>query len=162
RVPARAALKRLHLDPTLTYRSSPREWRSVTGGCRRVASVAGPVACPGCVSGTMPCMADGDDRPAFDGQWWEGHYPEAGPADGPPGPLLAEELEDLPAGTALDAGCGTGANATWLAERGWEVTALDISAAAVAHAERRALERSPDMAGRIAWGVADLNAWDAP
>jgi 2-polyprenyl-3-methyl-5-hydroxy-6-metoxy-1,4-benzoquinol methylase len=107
-------------------------------------------------------MADGQDHAAFDAQWWEEHYREAEPGDGPASPLLAEELEDLPTGTALDAGCGTGAHAIWLAEKGWEVTALDVSATAIGHAERRAREGNPEAAARITWGVADLTTWQAP
>ena len=45
--------------------------------------------------------------------------------------VLAEIAEDLPPGTALDLGCGGGGDALWLAERGWRVTAVDISANAV-------------------------------
>ncbi len=44
------------------------------------------------------------------------------------------------AGRALDVGCGTGSNAVWLAEHGFEVTALDISASAIALAEKRRAE----------------------
>jgi len=39
---------------------------------------------------------------------------------------------EIPAGRALDLACGTGRNALWLAERGWQVTAVDYSPAAVA------------------------------
>ena len=43
-------------------------------------------------------------------------------------------------GKVLDIGCGTGANAVWLAEHGFEVTALDISTSAIALAEKRRAE----------------------
>ncbi|SFB49938.1 Methyltransferase domain-containing protein [Amycolatopsis marina] len=46
-------------------------------------------------------------------------------------PRLAEIAGPLPPGTALDLGCGTGGDALWLADRGWEVTAVDIAASAV-------------------------------
>ncbi len=45
--------------------------------------------------------------------------------------VLAEIVENLPPGTALDLGCGGGGDALWLAGRGWHVTAVDISANAV-------------------------------
>jgi SAM-dependent methyltransferase len=39
---------------------------------------------------------------------------------------------------ALELGCGTGVNAVWLAQRGFDVTALDVSPLAVERARQRA------------------------
>ncbi|RSM74973.1 SAM-dependent methyltransferase [Amycolatopsis sp. WAC 01375] len=44
---------------------------------------------------------------------------------------LAEIAGPLSPGTVLDLGCGGGGDALWLAARGWRVTAVDISGAAV-------------------------------
>jgi tellurite methyltransferase len=44
-----------------------------------------------------------------------------------PAPLLVEAARLLKPGRALDLACGTGRNAVWLAERGWQVTAVDRS-----------------------------------
>jgi SAM-dependent methyltransferase len=46
---------------------------------------------------------------------------------GPPTPLLVETASKLKPGRALDLACGTGRNAIWLAEHGWQVTAVDRS-----------------------------------
>lgn len=40
-------------------------------------------------------------------------------------PLLVKAVHDLTPGRALDLACGAGGNAVWLAERGWEVVAID-------------------------------------
>jgi SAM-dependent methyltransferase len=46
----------------------------------------------------------------------------------------------IPPCRALELGCGTGASAVWLAQQGFDVTALDLSAAAIARARQRADE----------------------
>jgi 2-polyprenyl-3-methyl-5-hydroxy-6-metoxy-1,4-benzoquinol methylase len=46
----------------------------------------------------------------------------------------------LPAGRALDLGCGTGTNALYLARHGWEVAAIDFAAPAIARAWARAAQ----------------------
>lgn len=48
-----------------------------------------------------------------------------------PNRFVAEELDDLTPGRAIDLGAGEGRNALWLAERGWEVTAVDFSVVAL-------------------------------
>ena len=100
------------------------------------------------------------DPPTFGSQWWEQHYRDHEPGRGLPSVHLVDEVAGLPVGTALDAGCGTGADALWLAEQGWRVTAIDISPTVVDRAERWALDEAPEAAARIAWEVADLTAWD--
>ena len=58
-----------------------------------------------------------------------------------PNRLFAAEVAELAPGRALDLACGEGRTAVWLAERGWDVTAVDFSAVALekarAIAERR-------------------------
>ncbi|WP_437231138.1 class I SAM-dependent methyltransferase [Planctomicrobium sp. SH661] len=39
---------------------------------------------------------------------------------------------------ALDIGCGTGTNSVWLAERGFDITGVDLASLAVERAEQRA------------------------
>jgi SAM-dependent methyltransferase len=55
-----------------------------------------------------------------------------------PNPQLVEEAGDLAPGTALDAGCGEGADAIWLASRGCQVTAVDIATNALRRAQEHA------------------------
>lgn len=55
-----------------------------------------------------------------------------------PNRSFAAETADLSAGRALDLACGEGRHAVWLAERGWEVTAVDFSNVAIARACARA------------------------
>jgi tellurite methyltransferase len=44
-----------------------------------------------------------------------------------PTPLLVETARKLKPARALDLACGAGRNAIWLAEHGWQVTAVDRS-----------------------------------
>lgn len=87
---------------------------------------------------------------------------------GKPNPQLVREAGGLRPGKALDLGCGEGADAIWLAQQGWTVTAVDVSAVALerAHAhEKAALARESVHAGegaiasRITWQQADLEQW---
>jgi SAM-dependent methyltransferase len=54
---------------------------------------------------------------------------------------LAEAVEPLRPGRALDLGCGEGADALWLAHRGWRVVAVDVSHTALQRAAADALYR---------------------
>jgi 2-polyprenyl-3-methyl-5-hydroxy-6-metoxy-1,4-benzoquinol methylase len=65
-------------------------------------------------------------------------------------------------GAVLEAGCGTGADAVWLARQGWDVTAVDVSPTAVQHARTLAAQHEADVTGRICWLVADLTVWQPP
>ncbi|MGC4991952.1 SAM-dependent methyltransferase [Nocardia salmonicida] len=65
--------------------------------------------------------------------FWNGVYAARSAAtDLRPNDVLAETVSDLPPGHALDLGCGAGGDTLWLADRGWHVTAADISAVALA------------------------------
>ncbi|CUR59208.1 putative methyltransferase [metagenome] len=72
-------------------------------------------------------------------------------------PHLIREVSDLPPGTALEAGCGAGAEAIWLAQRGWQVTAADVAADALALAADRAT--ATGVAEQVQWVQADLSTW---
>lgn len=65
-------------------------------------------------------------------EFWEQHYRAKEQIwSGRANAVLVSVVEGLPPGRALDLGCGEGGDAVWLASRGWDVTAVDISATAV-------------------------------
>lgn len=76
---------------------------------------------------------------------------------GQPNPQLVAETASLPPGTALDLGCGEGADAIWLAGRGWSVTALDVSAVALERAKAHAQDNG--QGANIEWVQQDLATW---
>jgi SAM-dependent methyltransferase len=76
-------------------------------------------------------------------QVWEEHYTERDRVwSGRANVRLVEVAESLPPGRALDLGCGEGGDAMWLAERGWQVVAVDISETALARAAEDARARN--------------------
>jgi 2-polyprenyl-3-methyl-5-hydroxy-6-metoxy-1,4-benzoquinol methylase len=96
----------------------------------------------------------------FGKAFWEERYRGHTAACGRrPNPQLVTEAEDLAPGTALDAGCGEGADAIWLASRGWRVTAMDIATTALRRAREHAETLGADVTSRIDWVQADLTSW---
>ena len=88
---------------------------------------------------------------------WERHYGERDRVwSGRVNVQFAGVVEDLPPGRALDLGCGEGADAVWLAERGWDVVAVDISDTALGRAAEAAESRG--IADRIDFVQLDLSA----
>ncbi|MDN4480757.1 class I SAM-dependent methyltransferase [Demequina muriae] len=75
------------------------------------------------------------ERDAWDARYrsrervWTGH---------PNAPLIDEVEHIVTPGTALDVGCGEGADAVWLARQGWLVTAVDLSLTAIGRAREHA------------------------
>jgi SAM-dependent methyltransferase len=71
---------------------------------------------------------------------WDARYSERDGAmwSGRPNGRLVVDVADLTPGRALDVGCGEGADAIWLARRGWTVTAIDVSDVAVGRAREAA------------------------
>lgn len=72
-----------------------------------------------------------------------------------PNRFLPPEVEGLEPGRALDIACGEGRNAIWLAEQGWDVTAVDFSDVAIAKARRLAADRCTP----VEFAVADVTRW---
>lgn len=98
---------------------------------------------------------------AFDRDFWDERWSQALREHGeaaalrPPNTHLAEAVGNLGPGVALDAGCGHGSDTLWLATRGWQVTAVDFSATALAHARSMAEAIGAD----VAWVEGDLATW---
>ena len=101
----------------------------------------------------------------FDRAYWQRHWSDdqtasgEGPDFGPDAnPYVVREASALPPGSALDAGCGAGAEAIWLAASGWSVTGVDISASALAQASARTVAAVPALP--VTWVEADLTEWE--
>jgi SAM-dependent methyltransferase len=92
----------------------------------------------------------------MDAEAWDERYAAADLVwSATPNRFVAAELAGLRPGRALDLACGEGRNALWLAERGWQVTAVDFSRAGLD--KGRALQerhpRSREL--RVDWVHAD-------
>lgn len=83
---------------------------------------------------------------------FEGVYASGVQWSGNPNDTLVREAGALTPATALDVGCGEGADAVWLAENGWNVTAIDPSATAIERT--RALAAEHDVAVEAICGDA--------
>jgi SAM-dependent methyltransferase len=96
-------------------------------------------------------------RPSANEADWDHRYGGDQMWSGNPNGALVNEISGLAPGRALDVGAGEGADALWLAEQGWCVTASDISQRALdrvnAESERRGV--------RVECHHADANALDA-
>ncbi len=71
--------------------------------------------------------------------WWDARYTSG--QTGWDRPTHADQIErfvtrlNLPLGRALDLGCGRGRNSRWLAQQGFSMVGVDISAVAIADAK---------------------------
>ena len=63
---------------------------------------------------------------------WDEHFADPANLVSRPARLLVQVADMLPPGRALDLACGAGRNALYLADLGWQVTAVDSSLVAIA------------------------------
>ena len=102
-----------------------------------------------------------DSTPRWDAAFWDERY---GSSDalwsGHVNAVVRDEVAGLPAGRALDVGCGEGGDALWLAGHGWQVLGVDVSRVALGRAAARARETGLD--ARVSWEHRDLLAWAPP
>lgn len=102
-----------------------------------------------------------DPGDLFSESFWDQRYGSSTAIwSGNPNPQLVSEAASLEPGDALDAGCGEGADAVWLAEHGWRVTAVDISTVALERGAAHARQLGSDVAERITWQQVDLLNWE--
>ena len=73
-----------------------------------------------------------------------------------PNAFLAEIIGNLHPGRALDLGMGLGRNSIFLAQKGWDVTGIDLSEVAIAAAQKRARQLGVQMKAM----VADVNQFE--
>ena len=84
---------------------------------------------------------------------WDARYREGAYSERPhPTALLADWLDRIPRGHALDVACGAGRNALFLAAAGYAVDAVDISSAGLERGRATAAERGVD----VSWHCVDL------
>ncbi|WP_188895306.1 bifunctional NAD(P)/FAD-dependent oxidoreductase/class I SAM-dependent methyltransferase [Microlunatus endophyticus] len=108
---------------------------SAAHGSRVGAMIAFSLADEDLRAGVRPsgAEADWDHRYSDEDRMWSAN----------PNGTLTREVTGLTPGRALDVGAGEGADALWLSEHGWQVTASDISGNALARvraeADRRGL-----------------------
>ena len=99
------------------------------------------------------------DDPWSEGFWDERYRSRETLWSGNVNPQLVAEADGLAPGRALDAGCGEGADAIWLAERGWHVDAVDVSPVALERGAAFARATGAEVAERINWRHEDLKSW---
>ena len=99
--------------------------------------------------------AEGFSRESYDQRYASVHALWSGN----PNPQLVQEAASLSPGRALDAGCGEGADAIWLAGRGWHVTAVDFSEVALTRAAEHAADEGAEVSSRIDFLQRELGVW---
>jgi len=109
---------------------------------RDAESVPDPLFAADSYIGDPTLRTEWDERYAEQPQLWSGR----------PNGVLVTEVAGLTPGRALDVGCGEGADAIWLASRGSDVTALEVSGVAL----RRAAAHAHEAGTTVRWVHAEL------
>jgi 2-polyprenyl-3-methyl-5-hydroxy-6-metoxy-1,4-benzoquinol methylase len=105
-------------------------------------------------------LTEHDAAAMFEPPSWDERYGGAGQIwSGNPNAQLVVEVSELSPGTALDIGCGEGADVIWLARQGWRVTGADFSANGLARAGRHAEQAG--VGDRTDWWQVDARTFTA-
>jgi SAM-dependent methyltransferase len=85
-------------------------------------------------------LSEADVAAMYTQQFWDERYAGSSRVwSGKPNQRLVEMVTGMEPGSAIDVGCGEGADVVWLAEQGWSTTGVDVSQVAIdraaAHAE---------------------------
>jgi thioredoxin reductase/SAM-dependent methyltransferase len=122
-----------------------------------VSAAAGGVAAAAAINADLIAEDTRRTMHMLSREFWEERYGSAERVwSGNPNPRLVAAAADLPPGTALDVGSGEGADAIWLAARGWQVTGIDLSQVALDRAARHAAAAEV----KVTWRQADVASWD--
>jgi tellurite methyltransferase len=81
---------------------------------------------------------------------WNERYKNGSHTGDEPHPLVVQFASALTPGRALDLASGPGRNAIWLAEHGWQVTAVDSSTVAIDMLRQRSAEKDFTIDARLA------------
>lgn len=81
---------------------------------------------------------------------WDERYRRGEHLNAAPLSLVMNAAAQCQPGRALDLACGVGRHALWLAEHGWQVTAVDASAVAIETLQQRAEARGVNVDARVA------------
>ena len=89
----------------------------------------------------------------MDAEAWDERYRAADRLwSATPNVFVANRLADVEPGVGLDLASGEGRNAVWLAERGWDMTAVDFSSVA--------LDRGRALSDKVRFIEADVFSWE--
>lgn len=72
-----------------------------------------------------------------------------------PHATVEQALADIATGTALDLGAGDGRHSVWLAQHGWQVTAVDFSEVGIS----RGRTKAKSLGVEVTWVISDVNIW---
>ncbi|MHC5067939.1 MAG: methyltransferase domain-containing protein, partial [Planctomycetota bacterium] len=108
-------------------------------------------------------MDSSDHRPDDQAAFWNTRYAKAEYCFGTAAnPFVVEIADRIPPGPVLCLGEGEGRNAVWLAEQGFQVTAVDVAEAGLAKAEALAAERGVALTtihADLADYIIEVGAW---